>query len=107
MDNSFNKEMEIETMSILQLSPPIPVVSPKGKGLAHFLIDYGMEHHLYWVVFIDDTHEIWTLSNTEIRADTNETYGRVAKKDLPCDHQFLPAKGIGFSDICTRCGEKR
>lgn len=63
---------------ILQLNPPLPLVTPKGKCLAHFLIDYGMEHHLYWTVFLDDSHEIWTFSNAEVRADINPTYGRVS-----------------------------
>jgi hypothetical protein len=34
---------------LTQLDPPIPVVTPKGKGLAHVLIDYGAEHDLIWM----------------------------------------------------------
>lgn len=65
---------------ILQLNPPIPMTMPKGKGLAHLVIDYGIEHHLYWVVFLDDTGECWTVPNTDIRIADNETYGRVYEK---------------------------
>lgn len=61
---------------ILQCNPPIPVETPKGKGLAHFVIDYGVEHHLNWVCFIDVTGECWTFRNPEIRAQKNITYGR-------------------------------
>jgi hypothetical protein len=64
-------------MSILQLNPPLQINTPKGKGLAHLIIDYGIEHHLLWVVFIDTTGEILTYSNPEIRACNNITYGRV------------------------------
>lgn len=62
---------------IIQLNPPIPLSTPKGKGLCHFLIDYGIESHLYWVVFIDETGECWTFDNTQIRAQKNITMGRL------------------------------
>jgi hypothetical protein len=52
--------------SMLQLNPPIPMLTPKGKGYAHFVIDYSQEHHLCWVVFIDDTDECWTFQNPEL-----------------------------------------
>jgi hypothetical protein len=61
---------------ILQLNPPIPMITPKGKGLAWAMIDYGIEHHLMWVVAIDVTGEIWTFSNSEVRAQKNITIGR-------------------------------
>ena len=62
---------------ILQLDPPIPLDTTRGKGLAHFLVDYGSEHHWLWVVFMDDTGECWTFENTQIRAQHNPTFGRV------------------------------
>jgi hypothetical protein len=62
---------------MLQLNPPIPVMTPKGKGYAHILIDYSQEHDLYWVCFIDETGECWTYSNKEIRAQTNVSLQRI------------------------------
>ena len=35
---------------ITQLNPPLPLRTSKGDGLAHFVIDYGPESHLMWVV---------------------------------------------------------
>ncbi len=61
---------------IIQLNPPIPITTPKGKGIAHFLIDYGPEHHLNWVVMLDLNGECWTFQNPEIRAQRNITAGR-------------------------------
>lgn len=61
---------------MLQLDPPMPVITPKGKGLAHVLIDYGAEFDLLWVVFQDDTGECWTYNNREVRAQTNVSMGR-------------------------------
>jgi hypothetical protein len=61
---------------MLQLTPPIPVTTPRGKGFAHVLIDYGMEYDLCWVVFLDDSGECWTFRNSEIRAQKNLTFGR-------------------------------
>jgi hypothetical protein len=67
---------------ILQLNPPIWLHTVKGEALAHFLIDYGPEDHLYWVCFVTETGEIWTLDNTQVRADKNITLGRTARHDF-------------------------
>ena len=61
---------------ITQLNPAIPMDTPKGSGQANFLIDYGMEHDLYWVVFIDKSKECWTFSNRDIRVQQNLSIGR-------------------------------
>jgi hypothetical protein len=61
---------------MLQLNPCIPVITSKGKGFAHILIDYSQEHDIYWVVFLNDNGECWTLSNKEVRLDSNITLGR-------------------------------
>lgn len=61
---------------MLQLNPPIPVYTPKGKGWAHVLIDYSQEHDLLWVVFLDETGECWTLPNRDIRIQSNRSLGR-------------------------------
>ena len=74
---------------MLQLDPPIPLMTPKGRGVAHFIIDYlavsndiflflvvyriGVENDLMWVVFRDDTGKCWTWENAQIRARQNAT----------------------------------
>ena len=62
---------------IIQLDPPLPMLTPKGHGFAHFLIDYGMESHLYWTVFITSTGEVWTYANPLVRAEKNISLGRL------------------------------
>jgi hypothetical protein len=62
---------------MIQLNPPIPLSTPKGPGVAWFVIDYGIEHNLQWVVAIDSTGEIWTFQNPEVRAQKNITQGRI------------------------------
>ena len=61
---------------ILQLKPVLEVDTPRGRGHAEFLIDYGPEADLLWVVVIRDTGEIWTLRNADIRATANVSIGR-------------------------------
>lgn len=61
---------------MLQLDPPIPVVTPKGKALAHGWIDNGVEHDLQWICVQDSTGEWWTWKNPDIRAQKNITHGR-------------------------------
>lgn len=63
-------------MSLIQLNPPLPVTTPKGPALAHFLIDEGIEHNVMWVCFQDINGECWTWPNPQIRAARNITYGR-------------------------------
>jgi len=61
---------------ITQLNPPLPLITPKGNGWAHFLIDYGIEHDLIWVVFQDDTGECWSWLNRDIKIQSNITLNR-------------------------------
>lgn len=67
-------------MMIQQINPPLPVQTPKGEGLAHFLLDYGPEHHLMWVVFLNLNGECWTYANPQIRAQKNITMNRLLEK---------------------------
>lgn len=64
---------------LLQLNPPLPLVTPKGKAWAHVLIDYGQEHDLLWVCFQDDTNECWTWNNRDIKIQENITMNRPKK----------------------------
>ena len=61
---------------IVQLNPPIPLETPLGKGYAHFLLDYSQEHHLCWVVFLDEDGTSWTFENPDVRLQPNPTLGR-------------------------------
>ena len=63
---------------MLQLRPTLPMLTPKGPALAHFVIDYGEEHHLMWVCIQDSTGEIWTFANPDVRGQTNLTFKRGA-----------------------------
>jgi hypothetical protein len=65
---------------IVQLNPPIPLLTPKGSGLAHLLIDYGPEFDLHWTVFLDNSGECWTFRNRDVRAAKNLTLGRTEVK---------------------------
>jgi hypothetical protein len=53
------------------------MLTPKGKGLAWLVTDYGIEHNLQWTVAIHETGEIWTFQNPEVRADKNITMERI------------------------------
>lgn len=63
-------------MSFTQLNPSIPIWTKKGEGEAIAVIDYSKEDHLFWVVIMDNTGEIWTLANPEVRGVKNITIGR-------------------------------
>jgi len=61
---------------MLQLDPTIPMMTPKGPGYALFVVDYSQEHHLMWVVALDEGGEIWMFENPEVRVQSNFTLGR-------------------------------
>lgn len=89
-------------MSMLQLDPPIPMVTPKGEGFAHILLDYGPESDLYWTVLITETGEIWTYANRHVRAAKNITLGRThprAPADVPGTIPFRGNNGSGATNI--------
>ena len=99
--------------TIKQLNPPLPIyVVERGNGYAHFLIDYGIENHLYWVIFMDSTGECWTVANPQVRMQNNLTLGRKNMIDdlygiaeTPNDnHEFLintNNKNIKTSDFTS------
>ena len=70
-------------MTAIQLDPTIPLLTPKGSGSAIFMIDYGPEHHLLWVVIDDATGEIWSWPNPQVRGERNISMGRPNKPTIP------------------------
>jgi hypothetical protein len=80
---------------MIQLNPTIRVHTPRGRGAAHVLIDYGPEYDLVWVVLVQTENrdgagsrpEFWCFLNRDVRGEFNETYntsapGRLANGDL-------------------------
>jgi len=51
--------------------------TPKGEAIAKFMIDYGPDSDLQWVCVQQDTREIWTWSNWDVKASKNITLGRI------------------------------
>lgn len=77
---------------MLQLSPQIPVMTPKGTAQAIGWIDYSEEHHLIWICFQDETCECWLWPNDKIRAIKNPTMGRIPVPEYK-DHSPFPLQG--------------
>lgn len=61
---------------ILQLNPPLPQITPKGKGLCHFIINDGPESHVTWGILLDKSGEWWWYKNPLVRGQRNITEGR-------------------------------
>jgi len=75
---------------ILQLNPPLPMTTTRGKGLAHFVIDYGVESDLMWVVFLDADGSCWTVPNPDVHLEKNWTMGRRFEEPAPERPPFPP-----------------
>lgn len=64
-------------MAVNQLNPPVPLhVLGKGDGLAIAVIDYGPDYDLLWVTIINETGEVWTANNKNVRGVKNWSIGR-------------------------------
>lgn len=50
----------------------------KGLALAKFLVDRGIDSDNEWVCVVNETGEIWSFDNSEVRAVKNITIGRLA-----------------------------
>jgi hypothetical protein len=60
-----------------KIDPPIPLMTPKGRATAHWMIWSGPpENDIFWVCFQDDTGECWTWEDAEIRSRKNRTLKR-------------------------------
>lgn len=66
---------------IHELTQILWVTTPKGLALVKFLIDYGPEADLAWVCVQQDTGEIWTWDNSDVRVVKNVTLGRPDGQD--------------------------
>ncbi len=69
---------------LVQLNPPLPLETSKGAGWAHFVIDYGPEAALLWVVFMDADGACWTVPNPEVRMSNNWTMSRPPPARVDC-----------------------
>jgi len=67
-------------MSLLRLDPPIPLLTEKGSGQAHIVIDYGLDQDLLWVIFLDNTGECYTFRNSKVRSVVNATMGNTQER---------------------------
>ena len=64
-------------MTILQLSPSIPVfVIDKGLGYALAIIDYSQEHFVHFIVALDHDGSIHICDNRIVRLQKNLSLGR-------------------------------
>jgi hypothetical protein len=79
-------------LPITQLNPPLPMQTSKGSGWAHFVVDYGQESHLFWVVFMDADGACWVVPNPDVRMYFNWSLGRGETQGRPGE---TPAHGGG------------
>ena len=79
--------------TIIQLDPPIWLYTPRGPGLAFFLIRESIDHDLEWVCAQQGTSQCWTWSNQDIRFQENFTLGR-DKPELPIHVKKRPLEAL-------------
>ena len=74
---------------LIELRQPLPLLTPKGKARAFFLIDYGTESNLLFVTFLDGSGECWCWQAKDVRLEANITYGTSALAVPPRSDPFI------------------
>ncbi len=60
---------------MLQLNPPLYVVTPKGDGEAVVMIDYGANVNPIFLVVLDETREVLCFDMIDLRGQGNAMWG--------------------------------
>lgn len=84
---------------ITQLDPPLHMQTPKGPGWAHMVVDYGPEHDLIWVVFMDADGACWSVPNPDVKLSYNWTMGRRSPADKAAE---TPAAAVPLRPVNSR-----
>ncbi|WP_160169047.1 hypothetical protein [Bradyrhizobium sp. Ai1a-2] len=71
-------------VAVHELREALWVDTPKGEALVKFLVDRGIDSDNEWICVVNDTGEIWSFNNRDIRAVKNYTVGRL------CDWSSRP-----------------
>jgi hypothetical protein len=61
---------------ILQLSPPIWVITPLGSGCALFIVDYSININSVWIVRLDADGNIKHFESNSIFVQANPMLGQ-------------------------------
>jgi hypothetical protein len=61
--------------TILQLDPPMHVVTPLGEATAYLVIDYGAVENTIWVCDLHATRACKHFTSEQIRFFGNSTWG--------------------------------
>lgn len=70
-------------MTILQLNPQIPLVTPMGGAQCVAIIDCSEEHDLKFVCVLDEGGAIFTFQNKDVKGYANPTMGRTKQEGKP------------------------
>jgi len=86
---------------LVQLNPPLPLDTPEGPAIAHFVIDYGPEHDLLWVCFLRKDRRIWCYGNRDVLANKNLTFHRPSESAGHQQHDQHHDKNAADADTVS------
>lgn len=75
-------------MYILQLNPPLHVITPLGEGFAKLVIDYGPDLNTIWVVDIFSDRSCVHVDSCEIKFGANPMWN--LKEPEPFEKRNVP-----------------
>jgi hypothetical protein len=75
-------------MHMLQLNPPVHVITPLGEGFAKLVIDYGPDLNTIWVVDIFSDRSCVHVDSCEIKFGANPMWN--LKEPEPFEKRNVP-----------------
>lgn len=65
-------------MAIHEIQQVMWLDTPNGEVLAKFLVDRGVDADNEWICVVNETGEIWSFLNADVRVSKKYTLGRRA-----------------------------
>ena len=79
---------------MLQLNPPIHVLTPLGEGDTLLIIDYGCHVNSVWVVWLFDEGKVAHFDSSDIRVMGNLMYGIPHPEPLDGPVKAVAGQGV-------------
>lgn len=82
-------------MSFIQLHDPPECDTEKGRGFAHFAIDYGPNANVLFGVVLSDSGQLWWVPTHKLTIAANWSLGQHGTKKIP--EGSVPLTGGGMA----------
>lgn len=81
-------------MTVIELLNPPECDTEKGRGWAHWLLDYGAHGNVLFGVVLSDSGQLWWVPTHKLTIVANWSLGQHGTKKIPEGSVTLPGGGM-------------